>query len=322
MGLIATTVCALIALPLSAPAFADPEDDSHAIEEKLEEAIEEYVEAEDALEKAEKNQKDLKADIKDGEKAIKKLSEEVNDFAQAAYLAGGLPPATAVLASGSPETAVDGLAVVSYLGDQSGKQLQDLVDAQERLKADEEALADEVDDAEKALKKKEKARDAAQRDVDDAAGGPTNGNGSADPAPRNPDGSWPDEGCSVDDPSGTGGCVSPRMKYFYEQAQAAGYTHYASCYRSVQDGGEHPKGRACDFAAAQGGFEGAAQGADKDYGDSLAGWAVANADSLGVMYVIWYNQFWDPANGWGPYSGGGTGDPSSDHTNHVHVSML
>jgi hypothetical protein len=320
--IIMATAATLVSIPLASPAYADPEDDSHKIEKALEEAIEDYVEAEDALDKAEDNQKDLKKDIKAGQKKIDDLTGEVQDFAEAAYLNGGLPNATAVLSTGSPDTAMDGLAVVGYLGREGGEQIQELVDAQDDLEADEEALADEVDDAEKALKKKEEAKDAAQRDVDEAAGGPTTGNGSAEPAPRNPDGSWPAEDCSVTDPTGTGGCITPRMNHFYEQANAAGYDHHTSCYRSAEDGGEHPRGRACDFAASPGGFGGAAGGADKEYGDSLAGWAVDNADALGVMYVIWYNQFWDPANGWGPYSGGGSGDPSTDHTNHVHISML
>ena len=63
-----------------------------------------------------------------------------------------------------------------------------------------------------------------------------------------------------------------------------------------------------------------AGGEDKTYGDNLAAWFVENASALGVMYVIWYNRYWDPAQGWIAYTGGG-GDPSSDHTNHVHLSL-
>ncbi|HIV59338.1 MAG TPA: hypothetical protein H9902_15435 [Candidatus Stackebrandtia faecavium] len=309
----------MLILPLASPAAADPEDDSHKIEEELEKAIEEYDAAKTKLKKAEDNQEDLKKKISETTDSLDDLGEEVNDFAKAAYLNGGLPQATALIASGSPQSTIDGMSTVAYLGDQSGEQLQNYVDALAELKGNEDALAEEVKAAESAMKKKKKAKNAAKRDVEEAQ---QPGNGNADPAPRNPDGSWPQEGCSVNDPSGTGGCVSPRMNHFYEQAQAEGFTRYTSCYRSAEDGGEHPRGRACDFAASSGGFGGAAGGEDKTYGDNLAKWAEANADSLGVMYIIWYNQFWDPANGWGPYSGGGTGDPSSDHTNHVHISMF
>ena len=104
------------------------------------------------------------------------------------------------------------------------------------------------------------------------------------------------------------------------QAKAAGYKRYVSCHRSG-GGGEHPKGRACDFAAATSGFKNAdATGGDRTYGNNLAAYYVKNASSLGVLYVIWYRQIWMPGTGWRSYSGGGS--PAADHTNHVHLSMV
>jgi hypothetical protein len=52
----------------------------------------------------------------------------------------------------------------------------------------------------------------------------------------------------------------------------------------------------------------------------LAAFFVRNAERLGVLYVIWFKQIWTPAAGWHRYGRAG-GDPSSDHTNHVHVSL-
>jgi hypothetical protein len=69
-----------------------------------------------------------------------------------------------------------------------------------------------------------------------------------------------------------------------------------------------------------GGFGGVAAGADKDYGNRLAAWFIANAKNLGLLYVIWFRQIWMPSTGWRAYSGG-NGTPSSDHTNHVHLSV-
>ena len=102
-----------------------------------------------------------------------------------------------------------------------------------------------------------------------------------------------------------------------QQARAAGFTHYVACWRE-QSWGEHPLGRACDFAAAKNGFGGVATGSDRDYGNRLAGYLIANADRLGVLYVIWYHQIWTPGAGWHYYKGDGT--PSGDHMNHVHLS--
>jgi hypothetical protein len=92
-----------------------------------------------------------------------------------------------------------------------------------------------------------------------------------------------------------------------------------SCFRR---GGpyEHPKGRACDFAAQPDGFGGVATGGDRAYGNNLAAYFVRNANRLGVLYVIWFEQIWTPSTGWRAYRNG-RGDPSSDHTNHAHLSM-
>jgi hypothetical protein len=158
--------------------------------------------------------------------------------------------------------------------------------------------------------------------LDVSKGGPTTGvvipAPSADPAPRNPDGSFPKQSCSVKDPTTTG-CLTPRTLHAYQQARKAGFSHYTACYRP-STWGEHPIGRACDFAAAAGGFGGIATGSDRDYGNRLAGYFIANASRLGVMYVIWYHQVWNPSVGWHYYRGDGT--PSGNHTNHVHLSIV
>jgi hypothetical protein len=123
----------------------------------------------------------------------------------------------------------------------------------------------------------------------------------------------------VKDPT-TSGCLTPRTLHALQQTKAAGFNHFVSCYRPQEDGGEHPRGRACDFAAATGGFGGVAAGAEKDYGNRLAAWYVANAQGLGVLYVIWFKQIWLPSTGWRAYTNG-NGTPSGDHTNHVHLSV-
>ncbi|WJK37742.1 hypothetical protein [Solwaraspora sp. WMMA2065] len=183
----------------------------------------------------------------------------------------------------------------------------------------------------------EQARQQAAEEAEQAAASGSSGSGSsgsgssgtgssgsgsssasATPAPRNANGSWPAESCNVDDPT-TSGCITPRTLHALNQAKAAGFTRYVSCFRNGSSG-EHPKGRACDFAAQPNGFGGVATGGDKSYGDNLANYYINNADRLGVLYVIWYKRIWLPSSGWKTYSGAG-GDPSSDHTNHVHLSV-
>jgi hypothetical protein len=142
--------------------------------------------------------------------------------------------------------------------------------------------------------------------------------GSAEPAPRKPDGSWPVENCVVRPAPTTGiGCVTPRLLHLVQQANAAGFPK-PRCYRA-SDHGEHPIGRACDWMMTSGGE---AAGPQRARGDMMAAWAVANADRLGVMYVIWFRMIWTPAEGWHAYNNPwGADDPSGWHTNHVHISV-
>ncbi|MFI7598227.1 hypothetical protein [Actinoplanes sp. NPDC049681] len=140
----------------------------------------------------------------------------------------------------------------------------------------------------------------------------------AQPVTRNPDGSWPDEGCTIrPDPTTGSGCLTPRTLHLVQQAEAAGFPK-PGCYR-VDDHGEHPKGRACDFMMTSGGE---ASGAQKARGDAMAAWAVANADRLAIKYVIWFRRIWTRSEGWRAYNNPfGGDDPSGWHTNHVHISV-
>jgi hypothetical protein len=122
----------------------------------------------------------------------------------------------------------------------------------------------------------------------------------------------------VDDPT-TSGCLTPRTLHALQEARRAGFTRYTACFRSGS-WGEHPLGRACDFAAYPSGFvDAAATGDNKAYGDRLAAWFLANASRLAVLYVIWFRQIWLPSSGWRTYHGDGT--PAGDHVNHVHPSL-
>ena len=142
--------------------------------------------------------------------------------------------------------------------------------------------------------------------------------GNAEPAPRNSDGSWPEQTCSIiPDPTTGTGCLTPRTLHLVQLATAAGWPK-PGCYR-VDDHGEHPKGRACDFMMTSGGE---ASGAQKARGDAMAAWAVANVDRLGLKYVIWFRRIWTRSEGWHAYNNPfGGNDPSGWHTNHVHISV-
>jgi len=133
-------------------------------------------------------------------------------------------------------------------------------------------------------------------------------------------------GCSVLDPSGTGGCVTPALAALMHQVEER-FGHLPVACWSARGGdpySDHPVGRACDYTF---GRIGAYPGPDDvRRGWALATWLRANAVPLHVSYVIWQGRIWSRAHdaeGWRPYTGGGhysTSGPTNSHSDHVHVS--
>mgnify|MGYP001160602982 FL=1 len=151
------------------------------------------------------------------------------------------------------------------------------------------------------------------------------------PPPKNPDGSWPAESCSLPDPTQPrrrGACVTPRTATIVRQIEAMNVGHNGiACWdpHTWNPTSDHPKGKACDITfGSLGHFP---KGADKANGDRLAEWLVANAEVWGVNYVIWQGRVWSSARasqGWRPYTGGGIYDvtsPTGGHHDHIHLSQ-
>jgi murein DD-endopeptidase MepM/ murein hydrolase activator NlpD len=151
------------------------------------------------------------------------------------------------------------------------------------------------------------------------------------PPPKNPDGSWPAESCSLPDPTQPrrkGACVTPRTATIVRQIEAMNVGHngiYCWDPHAWNPTSDHPKGKACDITfGAIGHFP---NKTEKAAGDRLAEWLVANADTWGVNYVIWGGRVWSSARasqGWRPYTGGGIYNPSDatgGHHDHIHLSQ-
>ncbi|KUJ47228.1 MULTISPECIES: coiled-coil domain-containing protein [Micromonospora] len=322
----------------AAPADVGDEGGTPALRAQLEAASKGYLDAKAALDRSVKRQKQLAAQLTTTENQLTERGAKVAEIAAQAYRSGRLGAASALLNSGSPAGFMDRAAALDAVAANEERALGELRATRDEVSRTKQALDVEVqeqrkqvavmakrkDQAERALTVANERAEAAERAqaAERAARTPSRGGGSsptAKPAPRNSDGSWPSESCSVNDPTPANGCITPRTLHALNQAKAAGFTRYVSCYRSGGSG-EHPKGRACDFAAQKNGFGGVATGGDRTYGNNLAAYFVNNADRLAVLYVIWYKQIWLPSSGWKSYSGG-RGDPSSDHTNHVHLSV-
>ncbi|WP_410811450.1 coiled-coil domain-containing protein [Micromonospora sp. 067-2] len=309
----------------------DEEGGTPALRAQLEAASKGYLDAKRALDSSVLRQQQLSINLKTTETELTRRSGRVGEIAGVAYRTGRLGALSALLNSNTPEGFMDRAAVLDAVAANEDQVLRDLLAAKDQANRTRLALDGEIREQRKQVAVMAKRKDQAERaltvatttqppttaDSGDSDRGTSAANAQA--APRNSDGSWPSESCSIDDPTPATGCVTPRTLHALNQAKAAGFTRYVSCHRSGGSG-EHPKGRACDFAAQKTGFGGNATGGDKTYGNNLAAYFIRNADRLAVLYVIWYRQIWLPSSGWKSYSGAG-GDPSSAHTNHVHLSV-
>ncbi|HEY0697085.1 MAG TPA: hypothetical protein VGD43_04675, partial [Micromonospora sp.] len=265
----------------------------------------------------------LTAELKLVEARLVTLTAEVGAIAAESYRIGRLSPITMLLNSANPEDFLDRAAGLDLLAQLDSRKLRELIEVREGVNRAKLAIDAAVNEQKRQLavlarKKRDAERALAEVGGQSSGGFTSTGSATARPAPRNPDGSWPSESCSVNDPT-TSGCITPRMLNAYNQARSAGFRRYTKCWRQ-QSSGEHPKGRACDFSSNESTFlTSAATGDDRTYGNNLAAYFVRNASRLGVLYVIWYRQIWLPNTGWRSYSG--SGSASAEHTNHVHLSV-
>ncbi|MFB9319342.1 coiled-coil domain-containing protein [Cryptosporangium minutisporangium] len=340
---------------VAAPSTAeDDEGGTASLRQKLDEAASGYNNARAKAQASERRRAALIQKIAAAEKRISALDREVQELSAAAYR-GGLPdPATAMANSRSLPDMIGDVGLIESLSQRRQQTLDELRNSRKDLAAAQR----EVDEQLAKQRAEQRTMDKRRRDAEKAlaaadVGGERTGGFSTDgdntdqpaassggdrssaeapqattpkkrkktrraaAAPRRSDGTWASQGCSQDDPT-SGGCLTGRTLHALRQTKAAGFTRYVHCFRQASFG-EHPKGRACDFAASRSGFGGAATGGDRTYGNRLAAWLVENADRLAVLYVIWYRQIWLPGSGWRAYQSGG--DPSSAHTNHVHLSI-
>lgn len=320
------SVVTAVLFGLPSPAFAQEEEDTgtRSLREELDEAAKKYEEARVELDKSEKRELKLTVKMEELEDQRDDLVDEIQVVAAAAYRTGRVGAVTALINASSPTVFLERAAAVDMIAKRDAEALERYEELTDAIGEQQAQIAEEIAIQEAEVKELEEAKSQAEAALQ-AIGGGADGNfepfesPDAKPAPRNSDGSLPSEGCTEDDPT-TSGCLTGRMLHAYNEARVFGFVRYTSCYRSGTFG-EHPAGRACDHACSPNGFGGVASGNDKEYCDRLASFWVQNARAFGVQYVIWFRQIWQPSTGWRAYGSGG-GDPASDHTNHVHISVL
>ncbi|MBN1174958.1 MAG: hypothetical protein JXA67_22560 [Micromonosporaceae bacterium] len=321
-----TILCAiLVGLTAHTPvALADPDEKIPSVLDVLDTAVTGYNNAKGRLDASVQRQTTLESDLKKTELELELLYAEVGTTSAAAYRGSNISTLNVLLDSESPESFLDGMTIMRYMTARDDRLLRTFKNAKRTYEQQKKTIADEIKTQKNELAVMEKQKKAAQAALKKAGGGQLSpgyvpGKATATQAPRNADGSWPKQSATKDDPT-TSGKITARTLHAYQQVRAAGFSRYVSCYR-MDDHGEHPKGRACDFSSAEKSFlNSRATGDDKVYGDKLTGWLIGNTDRLGILYIIWWNQIWFPGSGWRSYNSG-NGTPSGDHYNHIHLSM-
>jgi hypothetical protein len=305
--------------PVTAAPGDDDEGGSASLRKVLDAANKGFIEARAKLAASKRRQLTMNLQLRDLEVRYAALAADVGLVASHAYRNGRLTGVSVLLESQSADAFWQRATTADAIARVDAKQLRQLTESRQRIISAKQRIQAEIREQTKQLAVMAKRKQDAERALFASGGGAPTTNWTTGSAPLADPYTGGSGGCTQDDPT-TGGCITSRTLHAYRQVRSAGFDHHASCKRSG-GGGEHPLGRACDWAAAKGGFENRnATGSDRVYGDKLSLFLVKNAERLDVMYVIWYGKIWMPSTGLRTYSG--SGSPAATHKNHVHMSML
>jgi peptidoglycan DL-endopeptidase CwlO len=324
LTLVAATV---VVLGGSSASQADPGaggsgDDGSAptLQGQLEQIAEQLAATQARLTEAKQQQAALKVQLIDSQNRMAELSVLVGGIANAEYRVNPAATVNALLDSQTPTDFLRRFGELHEIAQAQNAEIVAFHNVQAQYAATKASLDRAIAAANNQEAELKRQQQAALRILNHATGGPDGviiAAATASPAPRNSDGSLSDS-CNQHDPT-SGGCLTAPTLHAYQEVKKAGFDHYVHCWRT-QSWGEHPKGRACDWACDVSGFGGVASGSTRTYCNKLAGFLIGNSVRLGVLYVIWFRQIWLPGVGWHAYTTEG-GNPSGRHENHVHMSI-
>ncbi|WP_405092219.1 hypothetical protein OG767_04055 [Micromonospora sp. NBC_01392] len=303
------------------PSGHSEDDDPPLISEAVTAANRAYLQAKSKLDTSRKRQLKLALEVKAAQNELDALSPQVTEIAAQSYRTGRVGAMAMLLESDSPDSFVRRASALDELNLFNGQRLAAINAVKTRAEQAKIALDAEVREQEKQTNAMAREKVEAQKALKLVGGLDFTGGLVSATSPvakigpgRTADGGWRSESCSENDPT-TSGCVTPRTLHAYKEVKRAGFNRFVGCYRP---GGpwEHPKGKACDWSLQNSGFSPWHNNDTRRYGNEVAAFLIRNADRLGIYYVIWNRQIWFPATGWSSYSG------PSNHTDHVHMSLL
>nr|WP_063791986.1 hypothetical protein [Nonomuraea pusilla] len=280
------------------------------LQKESDKLIADYYSSRIAHQKAEKAAKAAEEKLAAAQEVFDRESAELRAIAVAQYTGGEPNQVALLLGSQEPSAVLGGMALTQYLISEQAASLRGYArvrDERQRAQDEASARAEELGTAvaglgerrTKAERTIEKIRDRIDR-LYVAPGARPDGTF----VPQLPDG--------ADN-------ITPRMRLVKQLVQERFTVPYGiGCYRTIQDGGEHPLGRACDFMLSRGGAMPSAEEIRR--GNAIAEWAIKNARRLGIMYIIYRQRIWHVRNGaWRTMSDrGGT---TANHYDHPHISV-
>ncbi|MEV0235399.1 hypothetical protein [Nonomuraea sp. NPDC050786] len=305
-------------LVAAAPAEAEPKPtvkqlkkELSALQKESDKLITEYYNSRIAQQKAEKSEKAAREKLAAAQTIYERESAELRAMAVSQYIGGETGQLAVLAGNQDPSSFLARMALNQHLVELQDARLRGYAQVRDaHQQAEDEAdarakeLAGTVDDLEKRKKKAEKQIDRIKDKIDQLY---------TAPGVRRPDGTW------VPQLPGGSDNITPRMRLVKQLIKERFEVPFGiGCYRTIQDGGEHPLGRACDFMLSRGGALPSA--GEVERGNQIAAWAIKNAKRLGIMYIIYRQRIWHARTGaWRTMSDrGGT---TANHYDHPHISV-
>lgn len=301
----AVTFAILVGLP--GAAYADPDDvDIDELTERAEELeatydgeLLQFTEIKQRVDDAEEELEDLNQRLEDSRTGVSAI-------AAARYKSDGFDPALQVVFSSEPEEMFNDAATVDYLGENQAEQITELIDLRDEQEEVTEGLQEEMSEASGLIDDLEEQREEVEARIEEyeaeqvPEAPETPGNGSIPESAVG--GGWPE--------------TVPRMAAIRDEIiMEFGAPYPVGCFRPSND--DHGTGHACDFMMSANGAAPSAE--NQALGQAISDYGIANADRLGIKYIIWEQHIWQSTSRQWTFMND-RGDLTQNHYDHVHIS--
>lgn len=275
-----------------APLPTDPQVELDELEQRAAKLSKDYRGRLVNLDRAEKAAKQAADRLEEANRELEKARKQVARLAAGRYMDGGLDPALEPLLSDDADSVLDKAVVTEHMARSTRERVEELAALKQSQERTQRAAQERVDEVRDEVEQLEAKRDEVEELMQQFQ-------------PESPV---------------TGDSVTPRMRTVRNEIDRRfGPFVTIGCYRGGSFG-EHPQGRACDFMLSTGGRMPSPE--KVELGWELSNWAKANAQELGVMYIIYRQKIWDARRGGGWQLMGDRGSITQNHFDHPHISVF